>query len=53
LRQVLCDRSSGCGSPIGNFLISMALVYTGMWYPNQPSFVMIWDARNLSPIRKK
>lgn len=30
----------------------MALVYAGMWKPQQPSFVIIWDAGNLSPIRK-
>jgi hypothetical protein len=31
----------------------VALVYAGMWNPNQPPFLIIWDAVNLSPIRKK
>jgi len=37
---------------MGNFLISVVLVYAGMWYPNQPPFVIIWDAGNLSTITK-
>ena len=53
LRQTKCDRNSCCRSLIGNFLISVALVYAGMWSPNQPSFLITRDAGNLSPIRKK
>jgi len=30
LRQIQCDRNSCCGSPIGNFLICVALVYAGI-----------------------
>jgi hypothetical protein len=30
----------------------VALVSAGMWNPNQPSFVIVWNAGNLSHIRK-